>query len=651
MKANRTAIHLLFLLTCLASCSGNNPISEATSAPVSEPAPSSEPILSSEVNPYQGRIKSVDMTILDLTGCIASANDPRYFDEPKPLDFYRRKEKLKLHYLDQIDDVYFISLDSYASIFQNELAEGLTSTCVEEDGVATWTLSKGGKETYKLSLDAKKQTMSVLGGIDESFVKPIYAGKTGLSDYCQSSEEYLEKYPNKIRTYSFAKYGFDFFEVDGKYRYPFALLAAETSKAIDRSFLYLSAYQEIIEYGVKEQLDEATFQIDGREVRADSYYSDAFVRQYRASAEDATRVAPATLTAFNKKLFYFIMDNYYGLAKERNIKSMSDYFENFAESEAFLSTDGRIRGSAYAKAISMLNDLHTSYSYSSIPFSEMPMAGAAVYSQTLNNERSSLSTILTCLREEEIQKYNAAHNLSLSADDLRYSSDGKYAYFSFDGFNTYNYYGEGEVPEDKRLADTYYLFVKNLSEAKAKGAKNVIIDISTNGGGYVGIMGKLLALMSKNNHSEMFLRADDTGSIQKIVTSVDSNRDGVYDANDCFGNDLTFYLVTSNYSFSCGNAFPFYAQQYGFAKTIGLKSGGGECCVFSYSLPTGQGLTYSSPYHLGYYDAEHDTYKGDEAGAYPNLSLTNAFYHIYDVNAVGEHIDRYLEGQSQISGS
>lgn len=84
--------------------------------------------------------------------------------------------------------------------------------------------------------------------------------------------------------------------------------------------------------------------------------------------------------------------------------------------------------------------------------------------------------------------------------DVRYSSDGTTAYFSFDGFNSIVYYDDEEKEKDK-LNDTYYLFVDHLNQIKARGnVERVVLDITTNGGGYVLIMAKLLALLSKDNN-------------------------------------------------------------------------------------------------------------------------------------------------------
>jgi C-terminal processing protease CtpA/Prc len=180
------------------------------------------------------------------------------------------------------------------------------------------------------------------------------------------------------------------------------------------------------------------------------------------------------------------------------------------------------------------------------------------------------------------------------------------------------------------------MFVKNLNEIKAKGGvERVVIDESTNGGGYVLMMGKLMALMSKNNNADMYMKNDITGTVMKYSVQVDSNNDGIYDTNDCFGQYFKFYLVTSAYSFSCGNAFPFYAQNDGIAQLVGTRTGGGECSVESIQLPFGQTIIHSSDWHIGLYDAETKVFTGDEEGASPMLIPT---FNQYDVNKMSEFL-------------
>ncbi len=60
---------------------------------------------------------------------------------------------------------------------------------------------------------------------------------------------------------------------------------------------------------------------------------------------------------------------------------------------------------------------------------------------------------------------------------------------------------------------------------------------------------------------------------------MDTNLDGKFDARDGFGKKYKFYILTSGFTYSCGNALPFFAQINGWAKIIGAEPGGGDCVV------------------------------------------------------------------------
>ena len=590
----------------------------------------------SKEDPYNGRIKEKEFQIINLSNERQNLNDPRYYDDSKPLSTYFKPDKYKLYYLDEVNEVYYLPLSTYVDLFKGDFKEGVVNTVTEKDGVSTWT-STFETNTYTLSFDKNNQTITVKGNPEEYF-KPIPNGKNGVFDYAQINTTYVEGHEEKAKTFSFKEYGFDVFDVDGKTCYPFALIAAETSKYIERKFLNISLDNYLLEYASTDQYNDLAYLENDREVLFTSLMLNSYKELYGVEDEIGSKIikAPKSLSEFNKKIIYYLFNNYYGLASVKGINSMSSYFDNLAESQYFTDSDGIIRGSAYAHATQGLNDLHTGYGYSFL-FGE-GADSSAICDQSFNKDRTNINNFLNGIREQEIEKYNNEHSTDLKPNQVRYSRDGKYAYFSFDIFDTYYYYGEGNVPEEDALADAYYLFVHNLNEIKAKGTvKRVFIDDSLNGGGYVALMGKLLALLSKDNKSEMFLRDQSDDSIQKHTVRVDSDRNGVFDANDCFGNDFDFYIITSSYSFSCGNAFPFYAEQNGLAKIIGVQSGGGECCVFNYTLPTGQSITYSSPYHIGQYNSETKAFIGDEKGA-PVWLPANKSFNMYNVDQLADFV-------------
>ncbi len=607
-----------------------------------EPTESSEPTDSSEAtDPYKDRIKSKDFKVINISNEKQSSNDPRFFDEAKPLSTYLKADTYKLYYLDEVNDVYYLPLSTYVDLYKGDFKDGVTNTVTEENGVATWT-SKMGTSTYTLALDKNNQTITVKGSVEEYF-KPVSNGRNGVLDQADIAISYVEGHEEKAKTFSFKEYGFDLFEADGKTCFPFALIAAETSKYIERKFVNVSYYNYLVEYVASEQYVDLEYIDENNKTGVlNNLIRDSYAKLYGIEDENGNKIvqAPKSLAEFNKKIIYYLFDRYYGLASTRGIKSMSKYFDNLEASGLFTDVDGVKRGSAYAYALQGLNDLHTSYGYS--PFMAEGAGDDAIPDQSFYKDRMNINAGLVALREIEIEKYNTAHGTELKETHVRYSNDGKYAYFSFDSFMSYTYYEQGEIPESELFHDCFHQFVKNLNEIKAKGTvKRVFIDDTVNGGGYVALMGKLLALLSKDNKSLMYLRDEVDNSIQVYTTRVDSNKDGKYDASDCYGNDFDFFIVTSSYSFSCGNAFPFYAQRAGYAKIVGFQSGGGECCVFNYTLPTGQSITYSSPYHIGDYVKENDSYVGDENGAFPWQQMNKSF-NMYNVDEFGAFITQRL---------
>ena len=76
-----------------------------------EPTESSEPTDSSEAtDPYKDRIKSKDFKVINISNEKQSSNDPRFFDEAKPLSTYLKADTYKLYYLDEVNDVYYLPL-------------------------------------------------------------------------------------------------------------------------------------------------------------------------------------------------------------------------------------------------------------------------------------------------------------------------------------------------------------------------------------------------------------------------------------------------------------------------------------------------------------------------------------------------------------
>ncbi|SEH33538.1 S41 family peptidase [Selenomonas sp. KH1T6] len=122
----------------------------------------------------------------------------------------------------------------------------------------------------------------------------------------------------------------------------------------------------------------------------------------------------------------------------------------------------------------------------------------------------------------------------------------------------------------------YDAFAKIQQDPKVK---KVVIDLSNNGGGAVGALTAVLGFLAPDGEVNLTYFHTLNQNYCSEWYHVDTNLDGKFDARDGFGGQYDFYILTSGFSYSCGNALPFFAQTNGLAKIIGEQPGGGDCAV------------------------------------------------------------------------
>ena len=118
--------------------------------------------------------------------------------------------------------------------------------------------------------------------------------------------------------------------------------------------------------------------------------------------------------------------------------------------------------------------------------------------------------------------------------------------------------------------------------------KNFIVDLTLNMGGSLDIVMAMTSLM----YGESFARCVNTFTGQRIQWNydVDRNFDGKFDEQDKDVHyDLNFCILTSDFSFSCGNMLPALCKDAGLL-VAGQKSGGGGCGICIYR--TAEGFNY-----------------------------------------------------------
>ena len=173
---------------------------------------------------------------------------------------------------------------------------------------------------------------------------------------------------------------------------------------------------------------------------------------------------------------------------------------------------------------------------------------------------------------------------------------GETAYLTFDQFMTTFDPLSGATGDPNSYVDTNVCaFAKTAMEEtkKHEEVKRVVFDLTCNGGGQVVVMPFLLGVMSKDPYMVEY----DYASMQRSIThyDIDLNGDGFFATpEDTYEGQYEFYVLTSDMSFSCANAFPGNARNAGTAKIIGLRSGGGAAAVNNCHMPNGYSFKTSS---------------------------------------------------------
>lgn len=238
------------------------------------------------------------------------------------------------------------------------------------------------------------------------------------------------------------------------------------------------------------------------------------------------------------------------------------------------------------------------------------------------------------LRKELNQKRTEAFG-----DGVKYYKEGATVYCWFNSFicddsGWRKYYkGEGPKPTSKDYPNDWLIaLVEALEQAENDPeVKNFVLDISTNGGGSSDVVLFISSIFC--NKSDLFYENVLTGQRMKCTYEVDRNLDGKFDEKDAdVKYHLNFALLTSTYSFSCGNLLPAMLKDYGIP-LIGKQTGGGSCAVLFNPSADGFGYRYST------HRTRLINLQGEniDAGIVPTYELdTNDFFNVQKVTQLVE---------------
>lgn len=338
-----------------------------------------------------------------------------------------------------------------------------------------------------------------------------------------------------------------------------------------------------------------------------------------------------TLAAYTYKELCFNIDHFYGLKATRGINKIDTIIQTGGYKNNLLSTNTQTYETAMQQFVGdYFYDGHSGYTLAS-PFQKD--LGTSTYSNARDNNEREIS-LMSAYYQCSYGRSSAGKGVGLT-----FSSDNNTAVIRFDSFvkakSTSSYNVDNYTYAQLHDMCSYLFFKKAFEEITAKGSavKKVVIDVSCNGGGMVDSLPFLLGFMT----DDPVITFKDTllGSVSDIHYSVDLNQDGTKGGTgDTYKGQYDFYILTSNFSFSCGNAFPTFAKNGGMAKIIGQQSGGGACAVGGFATASGTLLRSSSCWQFGKYSG--GTWTDNDGGVPVDYSFPVSSF--YDDDAINTFV-------------
>ena len=531
--------------------------------------------------------------------------------------------EVKARFIKDQGYVPYLSLKQYGSLYDSHYDSGVQASFSKKGNLVSWTVIKDNMIYFMSQIDFDSKEVVTAGSLEAAFKVDDDPRDTTSLTYGNNTE-YDSKLLGKssFAHYSFANQDIDYFSYMGDYYLPLSFY--DMTYCFDTSLYFFYNYKAIYSTISVDNFYEKEYEKNGQKL---CVISEMISRV-------GSTIAPKYLIDLNSNLFLYLLDNFYGLKDYKQINSAEEYCQQIGTYDALFSSDGAVRSQAYAETLDRFDDNHTALVAGSFAWGGQNIVQRQYGTGCIN--RSLLRDRLTSIRKGTTTKaYNAGTSPMIS-------SDGKTAIYLFDSFiygtTDQIFNNDGSIKDSAKVYDSFFNLLDLFKSLKNDGqVENVILDMSTNGGGVLGVLMKLLALISKNNMGSLYYLEAASNQLGIAKTMVDSDFNGLYNALDCYGDDFNIYLLTSDCSFSCGNAFPCLAQKMGCAKVIGQKSGGGECAVAIHYLPNGEYVYHSSNLHLGYYDETTDIFTGFEGGAKPDILIDN-YNDFYNVDALSSLI-------------
>jgi len=325
------------------------------------------------------------------------------------------------------------------------------------------------------------------------------------------------------------------------------------------------------------------------------------------------------LLTYNYKETCLFMDWSYGLMSEKGVSTFDSLFKANGWKERMLKS-----ATEFEKALSevigyFMDDGHSNLRWRSPnnPDSSAFLDLQGACGKLRSSERDRYSALRKTALGDKVPGYYVSTTTGL--EDT--------AIITFDRFSNENidYYASGIPATLEDVQDCIGLFLYSYDKiSKNNNIKNVVVDISCNGGGDVKACMFISAMLAGGEFKNVFKTTYDD-AINVCGYYADANVDGVINDDDFKMKDKNVYILSSTYSFSCANMLPTNLFQLPNCHVVGKRGGGGSCIVHPAASAIGTGFRMSGPMKHGY--LKNGVFYYNDEGIEPEYYIDDNIYY------------------------
>ena len=305
------------------------------------------------------------------------------------------------------------------------------------------------------------------------------------------------------------------------------------------------------------------------------------------------------------------LDYFYGLKESHNISGFDWMMLDAGLYEKLVDEDPAVADAALRDFINFyLDDLHSGFVMVS------PMTG---FDTQLPPVKLGFSGNAD---QFHMTIYDKLRGLAFPEGVPFYQEVGDTAFVTFDEFTAapdLDYYSL-DLDDPASVQDTIsmILYANRMIRREGSPVKNVVLDLSLNGGGRVDaavfVTGWFIGQTSITTVNTF------SGAQATAVYLVDTNLDRVFDETDCLLGEYNLYCLTSPESFSAGNLLPWLFKSSGMVTLMGDTSGGGSCNVFPLTTAWGTSFKISGCKRLSF--IKNGSFYDIDRGIEPDVVFT-----------------------------